>query len=149
MADVEVSVIIDRTPDDVWDYVRDISTHTEWMVDAAEIRFMTDQTEGAGTTFECDTEVGPIKLVDVMTVTSWVPGEEMGVRHEGAVTGEGIFTIRPFGAGATEFSWRESLRFPWWLGSRLGAMVAGPVLGAIWKRNLAELKRRVESRATL
>lgn len=148
MADVEVSVIIDRTPEQVWDYVKDIATHVEWMVDAAEIRFVGEQTEGVGTTFECDTEVGPIKLVDVMTVTSWSPTEEMGVRHEGAVTGEGVFRLRPFGANATEFSWQESLQFPWWMGSRLGAKVSGPVLAAIWKRNLAELKRRVERRST-
>ena len=148
MADVDVSVIIDRTPEQVWDYVRDISTHVEWMADAAEIRFLTGRTKGVGTSFECDTEVGPIKLVDVMTVTSWVDGEEMGVRHEGAVTGEGVFRLRPFGSGATEFSWRESLQFPWWMGSRVGARVAGPILGAIWKRNLTELKRRVEARPT-
>lgn len=146
MADVEVSVIIDRAPDQVWDYVRDISSHVEWMVDATDIRFLGSQTTGEGTTFECDTKVGPIKLVDVMTVTSWIDGEEMGVRHEGAVTGDGVFRLRPFGAGATEFSWRESLRFPWWLGSRVGARVSGPILAAIWRRNLAELKRRIEAR---
>ncbi|MDH4280325.1 MAG: SRPBCC family protein [Acidimicrobiia bacterium] len=145
MADVEVSVIIDRTPEQVWDYVRDISTHVEWMVDAVEIRFLGSRTAGEGTTFECDTKVGPVKLVDVMTVTSWIDGREMGVRHEGVVTGEGVFRLSPFGAGATEFSWRESLRFPWWMGSRIGAKVSGPVLAAIWRRNLAELKRRVEA----
>ncbi len=146
MADVDVRVVIDRTPSQVWDYVQDISTHVEWMVDAAEIRFLGSQTSGEGTTFECDTVVGPFKLVDVMTVTSWIESREMGVRHEGAVTGEGVFRLRPFGADATEFSWRESLRFPWWMGSGVGAKAAGPILGAIWKRNLAELKRRVEAR---
>ena len=115
------------------------------MADAAEIRFTTDQVEGVGTTFECDTEVGPIKLTDVMTITSWEEGSRMGVRHEGFVTGEGEFVLTDQGEGKTLFVWWEDLSFPWWLAGPLGAFVARPVLGGIWKRNLKKLKTSLES----
>lgn len=145
MPAVTVSVVIDKTPDEVWAYLRDISSHVEWMADAAAIRFTTDQTEGIGTSFECDTEVGPIKLTDVMTITSWEEERRMGVRHVGVVTGEGEFVLTPQGDERTLFVWWEDLSFPWWLAGPVGAFVARPVLGGIWKRNLKRLKITLEN----
>ena len=50
----------------------------------------------------------------------------MGVRHTGMVTGTGRFTLTPIDLGRrTRFSWDEALRFPWWLGGPLGALVGG------------------------
>jgi hypothetical protein len=145
MPEVTVAVDIDRTPSEVWSYVRDISSHVDWMADATEIRFLSDQTEGTGTSFECDTKIGPIKLVDVMTITSWVDEAEMGVRHEGVVTGVGVFHLSENGAGGSQFMWREELSFPLWLGGPIGEVIAKPILSAIWKRNLAKLKATLES----
>ena len=48
-----------------------------------------------GGVLECDTVVGPVRLTDHMAITEWVPGEAMGVRHTGLVTGEGRFTLTP------------------------------------------------------
>ncbi len=148
MPEVLVTVDIERTPAEVWDYVRDIASHVEWMADAAAIRFTTEQTAGVGTSFECDTVVGPIKLTDVMTITSWEDEALMGVRHEGLVTGEGEFTLHQLGDGGTRFEWREALSFPIWLGGPVGEVVAKPILTAIWKRNLSRLRDRLTSVAT-
>ena len=68
---VVVSTIIERSPTEVWEDVRHIATHVDWMQDAAEIRFLTDDREGPGTRFECDTKIGPFSLTDVMEITSW------------------------------------------------------------------------------
>ncbi len=145
MPDVTVSTEIDRSPAEVWADVRDIDTHVDWMADAVEIRFVSESREGPGTQFECDTKVGPIKLTDVMTITSWVDEREMGVRHVGVVTGEGVFTLAPLDDGTrTRFTWHEALSFPWWLGGPIGERVAKPILSAIWRRNLTRLKRRLE-----
>ncbi len=145
MTEVTVSTEIERPPPDVWAYLRDISSHVEWMADATEIRFITEQTEGTGTAFECDTKVGPIRLTDVMTITSWEDEKEMGVRHEGIVTGTGEFQLTPLSDDRTRFSWREDLSFPIWLGGPVGEVVAKPILTAIWKRNLKRLKAHLES----
>ena len=129
----------------VWDALADIAAHVEWMADARRIRFLTRQTEGVGTIFDCDTKVGPIRLVDRMEVTEWAPGRAMGVRHVGLVTGTGRFTLRTARRGRTRFTWEERLRFPWWMGGPLGATLGAPVLRRIWRRNLRNLTRQVEA----
>lgn len=98
-----VSITIDASPAEVWADVRDIASHVTWMQDATEIRFVTDQTEGVGTRFECDTKVGPLGLTDVMETTAWVDEERMGVRHVGLVEGTGEFTLSFIGEGRTLF----------------------------------------------
>jgi hypothetical protein len=147
MAGITVSVEIDATTERVWEIVEPVERHVDWMADAVAIRFTGEQTRGIGTTFECDTKVGPITLVDKMEITDWEPGERMGVRHSGVVTGSGHFTLEPIDLGRrTRFTWTEELVFPWWLGGPLGALVGGRVvMGAIWRRNLRALARIVES----
>ena len=148
MAGIEVSIEIDATPERVWQVVEPVERHIDWMHDAVAIHFQTEQTRGVGTTFLCDTKVGPIKLVDHMEITEWKPGEAMGVRHVGMVTGSGLFTLTPIDLERrTRFAWAETLIFPWWLGGPIGAFIGGKiVLRTIWKRNLRELKQLVEDR---
>jgi hypothetical protein len=147
VAKIRVSTTIDASPRAVWRQVRDIRSHLEWMADAEAIRFRTKKRAGVGTTFECDTKVGPIRLVDVMEITEWQPRKRMGVRHSGIVTGTGGFELRPRRLRpGTRFTWEESLRFPWWMGGPVGALVGSPVLRLIWKGNLRRLKRQVEER---
>ena len=147
MASITVSVEIDATTERVWEVVEPVERHVDWMADAVAIRFTGEQTRGVGTTFECDTKVGPITLVDKMEITDWAAGERMGVRHSGVVTGSGHFTLEPIDLGRrTRFTWTEELVFPWWLGGPIGALVGGRVvMGAIWRRNLRALARIVES----
>ncbi len=46
------------------------------------------------------------------------------------------------------FAWDEELHFPWWLGGPVGELIGGKVvLGALWRRNLRNLKRLVEAPA--
>lgn len=141
---VVVTTVIDRPVAEVWADVRDIASHVTWMHDAVAIRFVTDHTEGVGTTFECDTKVGPFSLTDVMEITSWEDERRMGVRHVGLVEGTGEFLLTEPTPGRTEFRWQEDLSFPLWMGGPLGALVARPVLRSIWKANLSRLRERLE-----
>lgn len=136
--------MIDAPPAEVWAQVRDISSHVGWMADAEAIRFTSRTRSGVGTTFECDTRVGPLTLTDSMAVTSWVERREMGVHHTGVVTGTGRFTLRRARRGRTRFTWEERLVFPWWLGGPVGGVVGARVLKLIWKGNLRRLKASVE-----
>ena len=120
----------------VWDALADLGAHVGWMADAERIRFTSTQTEGVGTTFDCDTRVGPFTLRDRMEVTAWEPERSMAVRHVGLVTGEGSFTLAPAATG-TELRWEETLRFPWWIPS----VPAAFVLKQIWRRNLRRFER--------
>jgi uncharacterized protein YndB with AHSA1/START domain len=144
---IRVSTVIDASPAEVWRVVEDVAAHVDWMHDAVEIRFTSRRTSGVGTTFDCDTRVGPFRLTDRMEITAWRPRRTMGVRHVGLVTGSGRFTLKAVRGGRTRFTWKERLRFPWWLGGPFGEVVGGEVLRLVWARNLRQLRRLVEARA--
>ena len=141
---IRAEVHIAAPPEEVWDEVGDISNHVTWMDDAVAIRFTGPATGGVGTSFDCDTRIGPFRLTDRMTVTEWRPPERMGIRHTGLVIGNGRFRIEPLPGARSRFVWQERLVFPWWMGGRAGARAAAPILARIWHRNLHNLKRRIE-----
>ena len=141
MPRIRVSTTIPAPRRRVWADVRDLATHVEWMADAEAIRFTSRRRDGVGTTFDCDTRIGPLRLVDRMEITEWRPRRSIGVRHVGLVAGAGRFTLRRARRG-TRFTWEEELRFPWWLGGPVGGVVGSVVLRAVWQRNLRRLRAR-------
>ena len=143
MSRITLSVTIDAPPAKVWEYVSDLASHIEWMHDAIAIRFLSTATSGNGVVMECDTRVGPLQVTDVLVVTEWDDGHAIAIRHQGAVTGNGRFTIGAEG-GRTRFTWTEELYFPWWMGGPAGAAAARPVLGWTWRRNLVALRSQIE-----
>lgn len=140
---IRVAVIIEAPVQAVWDNVADLASHVEWMGDAESIEFRSDVRHGVGAEMVVATRVGPLRTNDVIEVVSWEPPTKMGVIHRGLVSGEGSFELTPM-AGGTRFAWKERLSFPWWLGGPLTALLAGPVLAAIWRGNLDRLKQRIE-----
>lgn len=148
MARITARTTVDAPPEAVWAAMEDIGSHVEWMADAEAIRFTSERTSGVGTTFECDTKVGPLRLTDEMEITEWEPRRTMGVRHVGVVTGDGAFVLSPTDDGRTQVLWHERLVFPWWMGGPVGALVGGRLLRGIWMRNLRRLRTRVEDQET-
>lgn len=147
MTRIRISTLIDAPPRQVWAYVRDIPSHVEWMADADAIRMTSRRRHGVGTTFECDTRIGPFRVTDRMEVTEWDEGHAIGVRHVGLVTGSGRFRLERRRRGRSEFTWEERLTFPPWLGGPLGGLVGAPIMRAVWRRNLRSLRARVEGTA--
>ena len=144
MTRIRTTTHIDASPERVWAVVRDIASHPTWMRDAVAIRFLDERREGVGTAFDCDTKVGPLRMVDRMEVTEWQEGRVIGIAHQAIVAGRGRFTVEPAAAGGTRFTWDEELRFPWWLGGPVAGVAARPVLQRIWRANLQRLKATVE-----
>ncbi|HET9730663.1 MAG TPA: SRPBCC family protein [Acidimicrobiia bacterium] len=141
---IKVGITIAAPPRRVWEVVEQIERHVDWMADAREIRFTSEQRRGVGTAFECLTAIGPFHLVDRMRVTEWEPEHMMGIEHRGIVSGSGWFVLRRTLRGRTRFTWVETLHFPWWMGGATGALVAKPVLRFVWRRNLRRLQHLVE-----
>jgi len=127
----------------VWDELARLDRHVEWMADAHSIEFLGEARSGTGTRIEVETRFGPLRTTDVMEVTDWSPPERMAVIHQGLFTGRGEFTLDEAGPDATRVTWREDIRFPWWLGGPLGAWFARPVFGWVWRRNLRRLRDRI------
>jgi hypothetical protein len=135
---IRLAVTTTASPAVTWAALADIASHVDWMRDADEITFVTEQRAGVGTAFDCRTRVGPFRLLDRMVVTRWDEGKAIGVRHDGLVHGEGVFELRPSGNGS-EILWTERLAFPARLGGAITTWLARPVLRAIWKGNLRRL----------
>ena len=114
------------------------------MQDATAIHFISRQKQGVGTRFVCDTKVWKFRLKDKMTVTYWEDDYYMGVSHEGLISGSGTFVLEPDGEDGTDFIWEENLIFPWFLGGRVGAFAARPILKKVWGGNVLSLKQLVE-----
>ena len=146
MSRIKIEVCIRAPLQLVWEMVADIRTHTEWMVDAESITVTSDCSSGVGTTFDCVTKIGPFRTIDHMEITEWIEERVMGVAHRGLVSGSGRFTLQEAGPSDTNFSWEETLTFPWWIGGRLTSIGSTPVLKAIWRGNLRRLSRLVEDR---
>lgn len=145
MAQFRMNQVVEAPPEAVWRELADLAGHVDWMADAESIEFTSEQRHGVGTTFDCATRIGPLRTTDRMEVTRWQEGRELGVRHIGLVTGEGVFTLRPADPEGrrTQLDWVERLRFPWYLGGPLTGLLARPVLRSIWRGNLRRLASRV------
>lgn len=140
---MKLEIAIDATPERVWEALSDLSTHSKWMSDATAIEFLSGRTSGVGTRMRVPTRVGPFRTDDIMTVTVWDEGRLIEARHEGVVTGLGRFELHSRHPGAAVV-WSEDLTFPWWMGGRLGAVLARPILRRIWRGNLTRFKDLVE-----
>jgi len=131
----------------VWSRLGDLAAHSDWMSDAESVEFTTRHREGVGTRVRVRTKIGPLRLVDEMTVTDWVENSLIGADHVGSVRGSGRFEIGGDGE-ATTLLWSENLEFPWWMGGRAGYLLARPILRRIWEGNLRRLKQLVETETT-
>ena len=140
-----ISVGIDAPVDRVWAEVVDFTAHSEWMEDAHAIRFGTDQREGPGTVLLIDTRMGPLRTTDRFEITEIEPMRSVAGRHTGLFRGEGRFELSSPSPGRTWLVWRERIRFPWLFGGPAAALVGRVVLRRVWSRNLATLKRRIET----
>ena len=138
MTRIALSRTVTASPEVVWEALADLASHSEWMKDAESIEFRSEQRRGVGVEMEVETRVGPLRTLDIMTVTDWTEGESIEVRHEGLVTGVGLLSVQAHGPGS-RISWDEDLRFPWWLGGVVTAWLARPILHRIWKGNLRRL----------
>lgn len=142
---VIVSVDIAAPLAAVWKEAADLGSHAEWMADAESIEFLTESRSGPGTRMAVETKVGPLTTTDIIEVTEWVEQKTIGVVHSGVVTGTGEFMLESLDADTTRFTWREQLALPWFFGGPIGGVVARPIFGWIWRRNLARLKARLEA----
>ncbi len=141
---IQISTIINKPLKDVWNEVKVMERHVNWMQDAENIEFLSENTSGLNTKMKVLTKVGPISLNDIITVNQWSEFDTIGVVHEGIVTGEGAFYLTSINENSTKFEWIETLKFPIYLGGSIGEFFGSFILKRIWKKNLYNLKRIVE-----
>lgn len=142
---IKTAVIIARPRQAVFNAIRDVRSHTAWMGDAVSINLKSEQLEGEGVRFECHTKLGPIRFIDLMSITCWRENESIGIEHGGRVGGYGEFKLRDYGINQTFFEWNERLTLPLYLGAIAAEQVILPVLKVIFQRDLNNLQRLLEA----
>ena len=90
---IQISIDLPASPTEVWDYLRDVTKHPEWMIDALSVEVTSEISEGPGLTFVCLTAIGPFRIRDQMEVVEWQHEKLMAVKHSGIVAGVGRFTL--------------------------------------------------------
>lgn len=144
MARVRVSRVIDAPASEVWAFVADIGGHAGWQIDVRSIEFTSVRHRGVGTTYLCDTRLGPIRMGIPMTVTEWSEGKAVAVSYEGSLSGGGRITVKRRRRNRTKVTWAARVRLPWWLGGPIGALGSAQLLRIVWTANLKHLASAVQ-----
>lgn len=100
---------------------------------------------GVGWSFTARTGVGPLVVVDRMTVTAWEPPHRFSVRKLGPVL-DGWADVRfVAGAAGTTVRWTEEITVrPPWLGRRL-TLLSDPVTRWLFGRALDRMVAQVRA----
>lgn len=132
----------------VWELLTDWERQTEWMLEMSDVRLLSDQREGIGVRAEATVKVGGIRTRDVIRVDVWNPPNDLGLAHEGWVSGRGDIKLSRRNDGGTSLAWREVLEPPWGVLGAVGLRIFRPLLAWVFRRDLRVLQELVRSRAT-
>jgi polyketide cyclase/dehydrase/lipid transport protein len=127
----------------VWAALTDWQLHDQWMV---LTRATGGQEEGAS--IEAFTGIGPIGILDTMTIVVWEPPRRCVVRHTGRfVRGSGAFEVNELGPDSAEVVWSEWLELPLGVLGRLGWPLLRPLVRLGVAFSLRRLARYVENQS--
>jgi len=140
----EASVRIDAPPARVWEWLRDWSRSSDWMI-GTTVEVLSPSGEGVGARTRAVTRLAGVKLLDVMTVTRWEPQSLIEVRHERwPLQGLAWFGLAPEGSSA-RVEWVEEITVPFGLLGRIVARVLRAPVEWGLRTSLKNLKRLVEA----
>jgi hypothetical protein len=143
MITYESSVVIDRTPDDVFPYLVEPDRQALWS--DVPMRQLTAGPLVTGSRMEASFGMGPLKATVGLELTSVDWGRRMAFRsYSGPISWEGEYRLAPAAAGGTELSQEGRLRFTglW----RLIEPIAGAEISRAEVKELEKLKAVVEGR---
>ena len=147
MVRIDVTTLISRPVQEVWDYFIDLSNSPRWTRSGSELRPTSEGPFGVGTTVESvRTVLGREIKSQTLVTTQYDPGHSISFTADVALLGRliGGFTFESVGAGTRLSRWTELEGG----GARetLGRILS-PVVRRSQRTELTNLKRLIESRA--
>jgi len=144
MVNLDASVLIERRPDEVFDYVADVTHDVEWRTGVVEAAFDSDDPVGVGAKGFDRIEANDRSMMSTWTVYAYVPGSHARWNlTSGPIRGTGGYICEPAGS-ETRFTLEARVRPTGWY------VLFGPVFGMIGRRQNAadveKLKRLLEDR---
>jgi len=130
VAELVLSVDVDAPPAAVWAALTDWGRQGEWML-ATGVRPTYRDGQGVGGRLAARTGVGPVAVLDLMTITAWEPPYRCLVSHTGRlVRGAGAFEVAELPGGRSRFTWAEWLDLPLGRLGQLGFLLVRPLVAA-------------------
>lgn len=138
---IAMHLVINAPIEKVWASLADWESQSQWMLQT-KVEVTSKIREGVGTTIAAFTGIGPIGLMDHMTVTSWNPPTVCDVLHTGRVIkGTGRFELTALSEGSTRFDWSEEILAP-----RALFLLIAPGLYIGVRISLSALRRQLQQR---
>ena len=142
--DIQTSILIAASPDEVWKWLVDWERLHLWMLEASDFKVTSSHREGLGVTALATIRIAGIRTTDPVEVVAWEPPTKLMIAHKGWVKGSGLMICEPVATGPTRLDWLESLQPPLGIVGRLGLLTLRPRMRSIFQRDLAKLKELVE-----
>jgi hypothetical protein len=135
----EVGLDVDAPPEVVWSVVTDWSAQRRWIAGTV-VHVVAGDGRSVGSQVVAFTGLADVGFMDTMEITEWSPPLRCRVRHLGRLLrGDGLFEVRPRGAGAT-FVWSEDLEPPFGPLGRVGLPLVRPLFEAGLRRGGPKLR---------
>ena len=139
------SVFINRTPEDVFAYVSDLSKHGEWADNPLEVTPVDDSEIAVGKKYRSTAEFRGGTVTGEQTITAFEPNEKFSFYVEDTTSKhDHIFTFSPQGDG-TLMERTAIGQWPfhiWLLSATIGSVLIGKPM---MKRAYANLKEKLEA----
>jgi carbon monoxide dehydrogenase subunit G len=145
--EVAVTVDVDAPQQAVWDALVDWPRQGRWMP-ATTVRVAGGSGSEVGARIEARTGLGPVRVLDRMTIRQWQPPRRCAVEHTGRVIrGTAWFEVRPQGPRRSRLVWSEQLRPPFGLPDAVAGLLLRPSTALIIRTGLRRLARQVAAAA--
>ncbi len=143
---IRTLAVVDAPIGAVWAAVADVAFQTEWMAEMRELRLEPPGRAQVGQRGEATVRILGVSVRDRVEITELDPPRRYAIRHLGPFKGGGVIALESGADGSTTVvRWEETLAPP--LLPELGALLARPVLRAVFQADLDRLGRLVEEAA--
>jgi uncharacterized membrane protein len=145
---VRAQVEIDAPIEQVCSVLADVAGQVRWMPEMKRVWMLTPGPIREGSQGQATVRLFGIAVTDRVTITAFQPPTAFGIEHHGLFGGSGRIELRAGPNGRTTVvEWVEHLVPPWL--PALGWLLARPVIGYLYRRDLRLLRDLVEDRPPL
>jgi uncharacterized membrane protein len=145
MPRLDNSIDIKASPDQVFSYLADVTTHPEWVKWTKDAEATSVEPVGLGATSTEVMQVGPRKETIETVTTEYKEGQYVTRRHTRGMEMTSRLSVLPFGDG-TKVAWSIDYQPPMGgMGKLMDKLFMERLFDQLMKDSLTNLKNRMES----
>ncbi|HEX6844791.1 MAG TPA: SRPBCC family protein [Actinomycetota bacterium] len=141
--EIRREIVLPCPPAEAWRVLTDWERQADWMLDADEVRVVSERRAGVGVRLAVRTRLFQVPaFTEPMEVVAWEPPHRLAIAHGGLVEGSGIWELDAVDGG-TRFVWTEGVRLRVPAVGELAARCYAPVMRRLMGRAQRGLRRYV------